>query len=89
MFDLNLCLSPSVNVRYVLYTQPLRFIYNKILVWLSLYPSLSLFIIIGLYFSPPTPFATIACYPFTSPSFPFSDGRRQDQQRQWPWQQQH
>jgi hypothetical protein len=33
---------------------------------------LSLSILIGLSFSPPTPFATISCYPFTSPSFSFS-----------------
>jgi hypothetical protein len=42
MLDLDLCLSASVNVRYILHTQPLRFIYNKFLVWVSLYPSLSL-----------------------------------------------
>jgi hypothetical protein len=51
MLDLDLYLSASVNVRYILHTQPLRFIYNKILVWLSLYPSLSLSILVGLSFS--------------------------------------
>jgi hypothetical protein len=58
-------LSASVNVRYVLDTQPLG-LYNKILVWVSFYPSLSLSILVGLSFLPPTPFATIACYHFTS-----------------------
>jgi hypothetical protein len=72
MLDLDLCLSGSVNVMYILHTQPLRFIHNKILVWVSLYPSLSLSILVGLPFSPPTPFATIACYPSTSPSFSLS-----------------
>jgi hypothetical protein len=33
MLDLDLCLSVSVNVRYILHTQTLRFIYNKVLVW--------------------------------------------------------
>jgi hypothetical protein len=65
--DLDFCLSASVNVRYILHTQPLRFIYNKILVWVSLYPPF-----IGLSFSPSTPFATVACYSFTSPSSSFS-----------------
>jgi hypothetical protein len=32
MFDLDLCLSASVNVRYILHTQPLG-LYNKDLVW--------------------------------------------------------
>jgi hypothetical protein len=59
-------LSASVNVRYDLHTQPLRFIYIKILVWVSLYPSFSLSILVGLSFSPLTPFATSACYLFTS-----------------------
>ncbi len=68
MLDLDLCLSASVNVRYILHTQPLRFIYNKILVWVYLYPSLSLSIFGGLSFLPPTPFAIIVGYPFTSPS---------------------
>ena len=36
MFELDLCLSASVNVRYVLHTHPLG-LYNKILVGLSLY----------------------------------------------------
>jgi hypothetical protein len=44
VLDLHLCLSASVNVRYVLHTHPLRLIYNKILVWVSLYPSLSLYL---------------------------------------------
>jgi hypothetical protein len=70
--DLNLCLSASVNVRYISHTQPLRFIYNKTLVWVSLYSSLSLSPFVGLSFSPSTPFATVACYPFTSPSSSFS-----------------
>jgi hypothetical protein len=65
--DLNFCLSASVNVRYILHTQPLRFIYNKILVWVSLYPPF-----VGLPFSPSTHVATVACYPFTSPSSSFS-----------------
>jgi hypothetical protein len=58
MLDLHLCLSASANVRYILHTQPLRFIYNKIIVWVSLYPSLSLSIFGELSFIPPTPF----CY---------------------------
>jgi hypothetical protein len=61
--DLDFGLSASVNVRYILHTQPLRFIYNKILFWVSLYPPF-----VGLSFSPSTPFATVASYPFTSPS---------------------
>jgi hypothetical protein len=71
MLNLKLCLSANMNVRYVLHTQPLG-LYNEILVWVSLYPSLSLSILVGLSFSPPTPFATVACYPFTSHSFPLS-----------------
>jgi hypothetical protein len=51
MLDLDFCLNASVNVRYILHTQPLRFIYNKILVCVSLYPSLSLSILVGLSFS--------------------------------------
>jgi hypothetical protein len=58
MLDLHLCLSASVDVRYILHTQPLRFIYNKILVFVSLYPCLSLSIFGGLSFLPPTHF----CY---------------------------
>jgi hypothetical protein len=84
------CLSASVNVRYILHTQPLRFIYNKILVWVSLYPPF-----VGLSFSPSTPFATVACYHFTSPSSslylinPYSfNGKRWNLQCQWPWRQQ-
>jgi hypothetical protein len=44
MFDLHLCLSASVNVRPILHTHPLC-LYNKILVWVALYPSLSLSIL--------------------------------------------
>jgi hypothetical protein len=44
MLDLHLCLSASVNVSYVLHTQPLGLYNNKILVWVSLYPSLSLYL---------------------------------------------
>jgi hypothetical protein len=51
MLDLDLFLSASVNVMYILHTQPLG-LYNKILVWVSLCPSLSLSILVGLYFSP-------------------------------------
>jgi hypothetical protein len=43
MFDLHLCLSASVNVRPILHTQPLG-LYNEILTWVSLYPSLSLYL---------------------------------------------
>jgi hypothetical protein len=45
---------------------PLGLYNNKILVWVSQYSSLSLSIFVGLSFLPPTPFAIIACYPFTS-----------------------
>jgi hypothetical protein len=45
MLDLHLCLSASVNVRYISHTQTLRFIYNKILVRVSLCPFLSLSIL--------------------------------------------
>jgi hypothetical protein len=71
MFDLHICLSASVNVRNNLHTQPLG-LYNKILVWVSLYPSLSLSILVGLSFLPPRPFAMVACYPFTSLILPYS-----------------
>jgi hypothetical protein len=50
MIDLDVCLSASVNVRYILHTQPLG-LYNIDLVWESLYPSLSLSILAGLSFS--------------------------------------
>jgi hypothetical protein len=70
MSYLHLCLSASVNVRYISHTQPLE-LYNKTLVWASLYPSLSLSILVGLSSSPLTPFAIVACYPFTSPSLLF------------------
>jgi hypothetical protein len=50
MLDLDLCLSASVNVRYILHTQPLG-LCNIDLVWESLYPSLSLSILVGLSFS--------------------------------------
>jgi hypothetical protein len=72
MFDLDPCLSASVNVRYVLHTQPLRFIYNK-LVWISLYSPLSLHLSLLDYPSHLLHLlAIIACYPFTSPSLHFS-----------------
>jgi hypothetical protein len=61
MLDLDLCLSASVNVRYILHTQPLR-LYNKDLVWESIHPSLSLSILVGLPFSPSIPFDIVACY---------------------------
>jgi hypothetical protein len=56
---------------------------------------LSLSILIGLSFTPPTPFSTISSYPFTFPSLSFSyfvnpyscDDKRWDSQCQWPWQQ--
>jgi hypothetical protein len=32
MLDLDICLSASVNVRYILHTQPLMLIHNKMLV---------------------------------------------------------
>jgi hypothetical protein len=38
MLDLDLCLSASVDVRYILHTQPLG-LYNKDFVWESIYPS--------------------------------------------------
>jgi hypothetical protein len=44
MLNLHLCLSASVNVRNIIHRQSIRFIYNKILVWVSLYPSLSLYL---------------------------------------------
>jgi hypothetical protein len=50
MFDLRLCLSGSVNVRYILHTQPLG-LYNKILVE-------NLFV--HRYFSSPPPFLLIS-----------------------------
>jgi hypothetical protein len=72
MLDLHLCLSASVKVRYVLHTQPTG-LYNKILVWVSLYASLSLYLSLLDYPSHLLRLlATIACYPFTSPSFSFS-----------------
>jgi hypothetical protein len=48
------------------YTHKPLGLYNKILVQVSLYLFLSLTILVGLSFSPPKPFATIVCYPFTS-----------------------
>jgi hypothetical protein len=50
MYDLHLCLSASVNVRYILHTQPLG-LYNKILVG-------NLFV--QRYFSSPPPFFLIS-----------------------------
>jgi hypothetical protein len=95
MLDLDLCLCASVNVRYILHTQPLG-LYNKDLVWKSTHPSLSLSILAGLPFSPSIPFDIVACYLFTSPRLFFfylihpysSDGKRQNLQHQWPQQQQ-
>jgi hypothetical protein len=92
MLDLHPCLSVSVNVRDVLHTQPLRFIYNKILFWVSLYPYLSLSIlywIILLTFntiwqllhailSPPLALLFLSHQPY---SF---DCKRWDSQCQWP-----
>jgi hypothetical protein len=70
MLDLHLCLSASVNVRYILHTT--LGLYNKILVWVSLYPSLSLYLSLLDYPSHLLHLlATVACYPFTSPSFSF------------------
>jgi hypothetical protein len=66
MFDMHLCLSGSVNIRYILQTQPSG-LYNESLVWVSLYPSLPSSILVVLSFRP-TPFAAVACYPFTFPS---------------------
>jgi hypothetical protein len=43
MLDLDLCLSARVNVRYILHKQTLRFIYNKILVWVSLFVFISIY----------------------------------------------
>jgi hypothetical protein len=40
MLDLHFYLSATVNVKYVLHTQPIG-LYNKVLVWVSRYPSLS------------------------------------------------
>jgi hypothetical protein len=60
MLDLHLCLSASVNVRYVLPTQPIG-LYNKVLVWVSLYLSL-----LDYRSHPLHLLATVACYPFTS-----------------------
>jgi hypothetical protein len=63
-------------------------LYNKLLVWVSLYPSLSLSILVGLSFSPPTPFSTFSHYHFTFPRIYFSylvnpyssNGKRQNLQ---------
>jgi hypothetical protein len=83
ILDLDPCLSASVNVRYILHTQPLG-LYNKDLVWESIHLSLSLSIHVGLPFSPSILFDIVACYPFTSPRLfffylihPYSfDGKR-------------
>jgi hypothetical protein len=45
MFDLHICSSASVDIRYILHTQPLG-LYNKILVG---------YLFIHRYFSPPLP----------------------------------
>jgi hypothetical protein len=63
-------------------------LYNKLLVWVSLYPSLSLSILVGLSFSPPTPFSRFPHYHFTFPRIYFSylvnpyssNGKRQNLQ---------
>jgi hypothetical protein len=66
MIDLHLCLIASLNVRYILHTQPLG-LYNKILVWVSL-SLLSLYLSLLDYPSHLQHlFAIISCYPFTSP----------------------
>jgi hypothetical protein len=59
MLDLDFSLSASVNVRYILHTQPLG-LYNKDLVFESIYPSLSPSILVGLPSSPSTPFDIVA-----------------------------
>jgi hypothetical protein len=98
MLDLHLCLSASVNVRYVLHTQPLRFIYNNVLVWVSLYSSLSLYLSLLDYPSHLLhPFSKhcklFVHLPYLSFFYlinPYSsDGKRRDLQRLWQWQQQH
>jgi hypothetical protein len=61
MLDLHLYFSASVNVRYVLHTQSLKFIYNKILVRVSLYPFLSLSILCWIILLTPTPLSTVSC----------------------------
>jgi hypothetical protein len=66
MLDLDLRLSASVNVWYVLHTQPLG-LYNEILVYIYLYLSL-----LDYPSHLQHRFATVACYPFTSQSFPLS-----------------
>jgi hypothetical protein len=89
ILNLDLCLSASVNVRYILHTRPLG-LYNKDLVWESINPSLSLSILVRLPFSPSIPFDIVACYPFTSPRlfffyliYPYSfDGKRWNLQHQ-------
>jgi hypothetical protein len=88
MLDLHICLSASVNVRYVLHTQPIG-LYNKVLVWVSPYSFPSLSILVGLSFSPRHLLATAACYPFTSLILSFishqpysSDGERRNLQHQ-------
>jgi hypothetical protein len=61
-----------VNVRYVLHTQPLRFIYNKILV-----EGISLSIFVSIYpcwinFLPPTSFSNHCMLSFCLPYLSFS-----------------
>jgi hypothetical protein len=71
MLDLHLCLSASVNVRYVLHTQTFKFIYNKILVG---YLSIHLYLYLSLLDYPSHLqhlLATVACYPFASLIFSF------------------
>jgi hypothetical protein len=88
MLDFHLCLSGSVNVRYVLYTQPLG-LYNKILVWVSLYPSLldcpshlqHLLLLFHAILSSPSSFLSYLINPYCS------GGKRQNLQCLWPQQQ--
>jgi hypothetical protein len=95
LFDLHLCLSSSVDARYILHTQPLG-LYNKILVgYGSIPPCLSIcpcWIIVLT--------SNTFCYhcmlsfhlPYLSFFYlinPYSfDDKRWDLQCQWPWQQQ-
>jgi hypothetical protein len=66
MLDLHLYFSASVNVRYVLHTQSLRFIYNKILVRVSLYHFCLYLSFVGLSFSPLHLYLPFHANPFTS-----------------------
>jgi hypothetical protein len=74
MLDLDLYLCASLNVRYILHTQPLIFIHNKILVWVPLYLSLvdylsylqHLFLSLHAIPSPPSFFLTQSHQPLLS-----------------------